>query len=840
MAYLRLFARLFLRPLRNEPVRTALAIFAVALGVAVVVAIDLAGVAATGSFRSSVETLTGDADFEVTAVGGVPEHLVVQLAMLPYALRVRPRIEDYAVVADSGETVPLIGLDLVADVALTGGDEQTAEWLQNGIQDAVWVSAELGRKPGERINLIINDHLGSYSVRGLLRERSTLGGRVVLMDVALAMRQLGRHGRLDRIVVKVPERPGLAQWEAIFRKALPPDVSLAPQGARTRENGKMLAAFRWNLRVLSYIALVVGAFLIYNTISVSVVRRRFNIGILRALGASRSGILVAFLAEAAFFGLAGSLAGLVLGRLMAVGAVRLIGATVESLYVSSTPAPISLTFGDALFAAAVGMTVTLLSALSPSREAARVPPVEAMARGRREYQTRVRKTRDLLLAFILGLGAAAASRLPSVDGKPLFGYLAALLLVGACALAVPALVVGISSFTSDAVRRTLGVEAMLAQRSLTASLRRTSVLVGALSTAIAMTVSVGIMVGSFRKTVSIWMDNELQADLYLRPAGPTAADRHPTVAPEIVAQLQSVPGVAAVGWFRAYSISYQGLPATLGAGDSRIAARYSRREFLSGPSRETIYRQLATGDSAIVSEPFAVKHHVNAGDMLTLPLGGGSAAFRVAGIYYDYADERGTIIIDRATLLKYLPDPAPSNVAVYLEAGANVGKVRRAVDSACAGRQVVVFSNKELRRQALRIFDRTFAITYALEAVAVTVAVMGIAGALLALVIDRRRELGLLRFLGASTTQVRSLILFEAGLLGLLANLAGLTLGVLLSLILIFVINKQSFGWTIQFHWPLEVLVVALTLVYAATVAAGLYPARIGMSLNPIDVIHEE
>ena len=595
MAYLRLFARLFLRPLRNEPVRMALTIFAVALGVAVVVAIDLAGVAATGSFRSSVETLAGDADFEVTAVGGVPEQLVVQLALLPYPLRVRPRIEAYAVVADSGETVPLIGLDLVADAALTGGDEQTAEWLQNGIQDAVWVSAELGHKPGERINLIINDHLGSYSVRGLLRERSTFGGRVVLMDVALAMRQLGRHGRLDRIVVKVPERPGLAQWEAILRKTLPPDVSLAPQGARTRENGKMLAAFRWNLRVLSYIALVVGAFLIYNTISVSVVRRRFDIGILRALGASRSGILAAFLAEAAFFGLAGSLLGLVLGRLMAVGAVRLIGATVESLYVSSTPAPISLTFGDALFATAVGMTVTVLSALSPSREAARVPPVEAMARGRREYQTRVRKTRDLLLAIILGLGAAAASRLPSVDGKPLFGYLAALLLVGACALAIPALVAGISSFTSGAVRRTLGVEAMLAQRSLTASLRRTSVLVGALSTAIAMTVSVGIMVGSFRKTVSIWMDNELQADLYLRPAGPTAADRHPTVAPEIVAQLQSVAGVAAVGWFRAYSISYQGLPATLAAGDSRIAARYSRREFLQGPSRENIYRQLAAG-----------------------------------------------------------------------------------------------------------------------------------------------------------------------------------------------------------------------------------------------------
>jgi putative ABC transport system permease protein len=840
MAQLRLFVRLYLRPLRDEPVRTLLTIFAVALGVAVVVAIELAGVAATGSFRSSVEALTGDADFEVTAVGGLPEGLLMQLALLPYPLRVRPRIEDYAVVADSGETVPLIGLDLVADAALTGAGEQRPVSLQDWNQNLVWVSSDLGRKPGEKINLIINDHMGSYTVRGLLHDRSAVGGSVILMDIALAMRQLGRRGRLDRILVKVPERPGPAQWEAILRKALPPDVSLEPQGARTQENGKMLAAFRWNLRVLSYIALVVGAFLIYNTISVSVVRRRVDIGILRALGAGRTSIWTAFLAESAFFGLAGSMLGLAMGRLMAVGAVRLIGNTVESLYVSSTPAPVSLTFADALFGTAVGVTVAVVSALSPAREASLVPPIEAMARGRREYQAQVRKTRDLLFALILGLGAAVACRLPPVNGKPLFGYLAALLLVGACALAVPALVAGIARFTSRAVRRILGVEAMLAQRSLTASLRRTSVLVGALSTAIAMMVSVGIMVGSFRRTVSIWLDNQLQADLYLRPAGPPAADRHPTLAPEIVPQLQSVPGVAAVAWFRAYSISYQGLPATLAAGDSRIGERYGRREFLSGTSRETIYRQLARGDSAIVSEPFAVKHHVGAGDVLTLPLGGRLPSFRVVGVYYDYADERGAIIMDRVTLLKYLPDPAPSNVAVYIEPGASVGEVRRAVDRVCAGRKVLVFSNKALRQEALRIFDRTFAITYALEAVAVTVAVMGIAGALLALVIDRRRELGLLRFLGASTVQIRSLILFEAGLLGLLANLAGLILGVLLSLILIFVINKQSFGWTIQFHWPMQVLIGALSVVYAATIAAGLYPAHVGTSLNPIEVIHEE
>src|SRR5439155_2179661 len=296
-----------------------------------------------------------------------------------------------------------------------------------------------------------------------------------------------------------------------------------------------------------------------------------------------------------------------------------------------------------------------------------------------------------------------------------------------------------------------------------ASLRRTSVLVGALSTAIAMMVSVGIMVGSFRETVQLWMENQLQADFFLRPAGPTAADRHPTMAPEVAQQLASLPGVSAVGWLRAYSISYQGLPATLAGVDSRVAARFGKREFLSPGNRQAIFDQLSTGDYAIVSEPFASKHRVQVGDAITLPLGGHVRALRILGIYYDYGDERGYIIMDRSTLLKYLPDPAPSSLAVYLEPGAAVNGVRRAIQRVCSGRTISVLSNRTLRREALRIFDRTFAITYALEAVAVVVAVMGVAGALLALVIDRRRELGLLRFLGGSTGQVRRQILMEAG-----------------------------------------------------------------------------
>jgi putative ABC transport system permease protein len=196
--------------------------------------------------------------------------------------------------------------------------------------------------------------------------------------------------------------------------------------------------------------------------------------------------------------------------------------------------------------------------------------------------------------------------------------------------------------------------------------------------------------------------------------------------------------------------------------------------------------------------------------------------------------------MDRKTMLRYLPDPAPSNLAIYAAPEAKLETVRAEVEQTTAGHRVLLFSNRDIRAEAIRIFDRTFTITYALEAVAVIVAVMGIAGALLALVIDRRRELGMLRFLGGATGQIRKLILVEAGLLGLLANLAGLVLGFALSLVLIYVINKQSFGWTIRFHWPVEILLGALTVVYAATVLAGLYPAQVAVRLNPLEVVHEE
>ena len=842
------------RPLFREPVRTLLTILAIALGVAVVLAIDLAGGAATGSFRSSMETLGGENDLEVTASGGVPERVVGTLATLPYAIRVSPRIEDYAVIVDTKKSLPLIGLDLVAEGSayaksnfqITAESQKQSASVQMfehlGDGDSIWVGSSVGYKMGERVELLINDRVRDYTVRGVYPD-SNGNESAIVMDLAAAQHALARYGRIDRVLLKVPETPRLEEWQQRLQGVLPTGVEVRPQGTGTNESRRMLAAFRWNLRLLSYISLVVGAFLIYNTISVSVVRRRPEIGIVRALGASRGHILSAFVGEAACFGLAGALIGLPLGRFMATGAVRLMAATVESLYVSSRPGAIELNAASVFLALVIGVGVAIASAYSPAREASQVSPVEAMARGRREYDVRVYKARDLWLALVLGLAAAAASRAPAVAGKPFFGYLATILLVAASALAMPAFVDALTSFSSKLLGELFGVEAMLASRSLAASLRRTSVLVGALSTAIAMMTAVGVMVGSFRQSVVLWMSDQLPADLYLRPAGSPAADRHPTISPGLAEEITKLSGVVAVERLRAYEIRYQGMPATLASADLDVLdviRWYPHSEFLSGRPQQQVLPELRNSNTVVVSEPFSYKHHLKAGDFITLSLGETQAVFRVADVYYDYSSERGSILVDRKTMLRYLPDPAPSNLAIYVSPDAQLETVRTEIEKATAGHRVLLFSNRDLRAEAIRIFDRTFAITYALEAVAVIVAVMGIAGALLALVIDRRRELGLLRFLGAATGQVRKLILVEAGLLGLLANLAGLALGFALSLILIYVINKQSFGWTIRFHWPVGILLGALTFVYAATVLAGLYPAEVAVRLNPLEVVHEE
>ncbi|MDZ7637684.1 MAG: FtsX-like permease family protein [Bryobacterales bacterium] len=844
MHLLKLFYRVIARPLLRDPSRSALTLAAITLGVSVVIAIDLAGYAAAGSFRSSMETLTGTASLEIAAAGGVEEDTLGRLATLPLPLRFDPRVEEYVRDEKSGLAVPLIGIDLIAHAqrGMVLGEDASLQILD--APNAAWVGKDLGVEPGDSLRIVVQDRVETLHVAGVFAESDEAQGpnRSIVVDLPVAQRIARRGATIDRIEVIVPRT--LAAQESAVREAiqavLPEGVEIRDFGSNTAANRKMMGAFRWNLRILSGIALVVGAFLIYNTVSVSVVRRRAEIGVLRALGLTQARAQGLFLAEAAAFGLVGGALGGVLGLVLAEGAVDLLAATVNALYISSTPAPVSLGWGHFAVSLALGVGVSLFAALAPAREAGGIAPVEAMARGRREHDVKLAAGRNAMAGAALIAIGTAFCLLPPVDGRPLFGYLATLLLILGTALLVPGLVLLLNRATHRRIRSTLGVEAMLASRSLTGSLRRTSVLAGALATAVAMMASVGIMVGSFRETVLVWMDNQLKADLYLRAAAPGSPDSYPLMDAGIADDIEVLPEVAFVDRFRTVPFQINGLPASFGFGESRLMLTQGRMQFLPGQDRESILRKLPTGHFVIVSEPFSRKHSIEAGDALSLPLPGGALETTVLGVYNDYSSERGSVYGDRHVFGARFPKPFLTNVSITLKPGVSTEDGMRAVEQRLRGKQVLLTANRALREEAIRIFDQTFAITWALEGVAIFVAVMGMAGALVALVIDRRRELSLLRFLGASTGQVRALIYFEAGLLGLISNAVGLALGFALAFILIYVINRQSFGWTFQFHWPGWLLLGAMSLIYLATLASAWFPARTATRLNPIEVIHEE
>ncbi len=840
-----------LRALWKDRLRAGLSVVAVALGIGAVVAIQLANQSAIASFQESVIAVAGRANLSITSLAPFSEDLVARLydafTGSQAELEISPVIEGTAVEPQSREALEVLAVDLASDRAVRDIATESAAAPRDLLllltdPHSLLIGRDFARRrglqPGSELTLLVNDRALRFTVAGILSESgpgAALSGNLAVMDIAAGQLVFGRQGKLDRIDLVLP--PAKAE-EVRGRLAalLPAGVTLERPQARSEQVEKMLRAFRLNLSALSLVSLIVGAFLIYSTVAISVVRRRTEVGALRAAGATRRRVAVLFLAKAALLGLAGSALGILLGRLLAPRALELVAGTVNSLWVAVLPAPVALSWRVAAFSLAVGVSAALLSALAPALEAAQVDPAEALRRGAYERARHIHQARDAVAGLSVLAGAWGLAQLPALDSRPLAGYASALLLVAGFALLAPWVVARFSRLSSAVLNCAGTTTGMLAARSLGASLGRASVLAMALATAIGMMASVAILVTSFRRTVEVWAGQTFRADLFLRPAAARSGRlHHVTVSAETAEAIARTPGVAAVDAFRAQDISFRGGPALLGAGDWETLARFGNLMFLDGrPAPEVLRHE---PDTVVISEPFSLRYGVKKGDTILLPTPAGNRPFRVRGVCYDYSSDCGYAVMSRADWLRYGGAPDATSLAVYLAPGADPERARQQIAQHTPARALLITSNRELKANVLRIFDRTFAITWELEAIAICVAVLGMANALPAMVWERRRELGVLRYLGATRRQVRDLVLVEAILLGLLACVLGLLLGLALSLVLIYVVNRQSFGWTIQFSLPAEFLARATAAVFLVTCLSALYPARQAAQIDPVEVV---
>ena len=589
----------------------------------------------------------------------------------------------------------------------------------------------------------------------------------------------------------------------------------------------MLAAFQLNLAALSLVALLVGLFLVYNTASISVVGRREEVGILRALGVTRGAILRLFLGEAAALALAGCALGVILGRVLAWGAISLTSTTVTALYVASAAAPPALSWQDVLFAFGVGVPLSLLAAAAPAAEASRVTPMSAI-RGADRLDSRYRlRARHLGVPALLLVAAAALARLDPIGGLPLAAFGSALALVLGAATLVPAVLFVLGRFGRHALVRLFKVEGLLANGNLAGAIPRLSISVAALAVSLSMMVAIAVMIGSFRQTVIYWVEQTLKADLYIGPAARSGAARQQAISPEVEAVVSAHSAVAAIDRVRSTTTTYSGLPVALNAHDFDILLARGGLLFKSPERPHDAVRGAMGRDAVIVSESFSVKFRAQAGDTVWLATRGGLQPFRVVAVFYDYSSDRGVVAMHTRDFTRNFGALPPTGLTVFLEPGSDADAVRAAITAALPpGRRVHVYTNAGLRSEVLRIFEATFAITYALELIAIFIAIMGVAGTLVTLIIERRRELAVLRLVGAERGQVRRMVVLEALMMGGVSQAIGLAVGVLLSLVLIYVVNLQSFGWTIQFHVPAAFLAQMSVMILVATALAGLLPAR--------------
>ncbi len=541
-----------------------------------------------------------------------------------------------------------------------------------------------------------------------------------------------------------------------------------------------------------------------------------------------------FLAEAGLLAGLGCALGLVLGRWLALGALRLTSTTVDRLYIQSAAEPMPVGFEHLALAFAVGMPLALLAALVPALEASRLAPTIAVRSADwLESRFRLSWRQQWLPPTLFGLAACFAC-FDSVEGVPLFGYAACLATVFGVAFLVPAVLYACGRAGSCLLKRFTRVEAHLANANLKGSIPRISISVAALAVSLSMLTSIAVMIGSFRETVEYWVQQTLRADLYLAPAARSSIWSEAALSPEVVRQVSLNSNVAAVDRFVSFGMAYQGRRVVLGSGDFPVLLERGGLLF-KAPARGRSAMRAAIGeDAAVVSESFALRHEKAVGDTVFLNTRQGRRAFRVAAIYYDYSSDQGIVVLDRRTFRRHYGDRPPRSLTVYLKEGRDPDRVRSEILSQLPEKsRIFAHTNASLRTEVLRIFDSTFAITYALEFIAVFVAILGVATTLLTLILDRKSELTVLRWVGAEQRQIRGMVIIEATLLGAVSQCLGVAVGLLLSLILVFVINVQSFGWTIQFHVPTGFLAQSSLLILVATALSGIYPAYRAGRMKP-------
>lgn len=852
-----LLLRLFSwRHCRLAPGATILLVLILAVGVAAYLSVRLANRAAAAGFAQFTNLLTTQSDWVITPPAGrLPESILPELrrALGDLPVHIVPVVESTATPprAAGGDqqitgdrlTCTLTGLDLLAlqnlPVSQPGGSPGRSPqfWRDFLHPRAIFITAALakreGLEAGQAYSLVINDRIVECRVAAVIPaadDGPQLPETLLLMDLPKVQELTGRIGQLDRVEFLVETGPLAESHRLQVREALERISggrwNTASPNERRESAETMTRAFSLNLTILSLLALLVGLYLIFQALDGAVVRRREEIGILRSLGVTSGAIRRAWVAEAALLGTAGGVLGALLGWAAAQWTVLAVGRTVNALYYASSARTANLHAVEFFAAVALGCGAGILAGWWPARNAALTPPAQILRRNAVGGTTmgRHRAGAGAILLLLSGL-AALLPPLRFADGGRIAagGYLSALLgLLGGGLLSGPVLHL-IGRLFVRAGNRSAPLRVAFSHLRTASSRHRTAA--AGLLCATAMTAGMAIMIGSFDSTMRRWIDQAFIADLYISSDGAQSASSQNRIPPSTWKSIVGHPDAGDSNVVQALPVEIDGKRTLLAAGSMPFLRVHQSMTWVESPLDERIFDTSVNTGLCLVSEAFAERFAVARGDRVTLPTPAGSQRLEVAGVFADYGNERGTVLIDREHFVRLFSDQMAASIVLFVKPGRDPAAVRAALQKDHPG--LSVFTNASLRAEILRVFRQAFAITWALEIIGLIVAVAGLGLSLASMLVERRGELSTLRSLGMTHGEIARAAAAEGAGIALGGVLPGMALSLGLGWILIRVINKQTFGWTLMFNVPwADLLAFAAVIMTSAALTGWLVGRR--------------
>ncbi len=838
---------------RKHILRTLLTIAGIVLGVAVFVGMHTANQSVLAAFNHTIDRIAGKTELEVTSgETGFSEDVLEAVQSAPAVRVAVPIIETVVDSRIVGEgSLLILGVDMTGDRSLRdydleSGDEAVVDdpLVFLAQPDSLILTKEFADKNrfavGSQITLgtVLGDR--RFTVRGIMKSSglsSAFGGNLAIMDIYASQKMFGRGRTFDRIDLAVKEGHTIADTQAGLRQLLGPGYQVDPPAARGQQFEAMTAAYSMMVSISSLFALFIGMFIIYNSFAIAVTQRRAEIGILRALGATRRQIRWLFLGESAVTGLIGSLAGALVGLLIARGVAASIGNLVADVYgVAQRTDAVAASPALVLLALLIGVSTSIVAAVIPARQAARVDPVQALQKGKYQVLSEGEGRVRLVLAAILG----SVSLICLVAGGSRIVFYVGYVLVIVVALLLSPLV---SLLLAHALRPLLSwirpVEGALAADSLIQSPRRTSASVAAVMLSLALVVAFAGMARASYNSIIDWMDTTLNPDLFVMPAQDIVV-RNLRFPPEMAPELAALPGVSRVQMVRDARIVFRGAPVMIVATEMTSLAETIHRRPVEGDSTE-MYRLAAAGRGVMVSDNLAELHGLRLNDVLEIPAPHGVIRLPIVAIVVDYSDQLGTILMDRSVFVRYWHDDSVNVFRLYLAPGAGVPEVKRRILERYAGaRQVFVLTNRELKTYILRITDQWFSLASVQIAVAVLVAILGIVNTLTVSITDRRRELGVLRAVGGLHGQIRRTIWMEALSIGVLGLVLGYALGAVNLYYILQIVHHDIAGLRLDYEFPLTVTAALVPTMLAAAFIAAIWPAESAVRGSLVEALEYE